>query len=130
MDPYLKFTLNGAICKTKTHNGGGKTPTWNDTLTFDNVSGDEIVNFTAWDKDDLKDDFIGEGTLSLAPIKKAVSYKDWVSIHHKGKEAGKIYLEATFISTDKAPKAGFAPAMAPGGYAPQPAYAPQPGYAP
>ena len=72
-------------------------------------------------------------------LKKAKVFKDWVTVHYKGKEAGKIYIEPSFIGGEKAPKTepaampmgypagvpGAYPA-APGGYPP----APVPGYAP
>ena len=47
---------------------------------------------TVWDKDLSNDDFIGEATISVAPLKKAKVFKDWVTVHYKGKEAGKILL--------------------------------------
>ena len=107
-------------------------------MTFD-CSGDEFIAMTVWDKDLSNDDFIGEATISVAPLKKAKVFKDWVTVHYKGKEAGKIYIEASFIGGEKAPKTepaampmgypagvpGAYPA-APGGYPP----APVPGYAP
>ena len=34
MDPYVKVKYDGQKYKTKVHNGGGKNPSWNDTLSF------------------------------------------------------------------------------------------------
>lgn len=71
MDPYVQFSINGQTQKTRPHNGAGKTPSWSETFTYD-VSGDEIIHMTVWDKDTMSSDFIGEAQFSASPIKKAV----------------------------------------------------------
>lgn len=34
MDPYIIFKVGETTQKTKVHSSGGKTPCWNDTITF------------------------------------------------------------------------------------------------
>lgn len=110
MDPYVEFLCNGVKQKTKTHFTGGKSPSWKDTITFD-CSKDDFVSMTVWDEDTLSaNDFIGEGQVPVAKITKAASgYKDWISIHYKGRESGKVYIEAHYISSAKAPVPGAYP---------------------
>lgn len=132
MDPYVTITGGDKKRKSKTHNGGGKNPTWNDTLTVKATS--DTITITVWDADIGKDDFVGSAVLDVTKMAYAGGLKDWVTLYHKGKEAGEIYLEISFL--DKKAGGGY------GGYggsqsyyqAPQPSYyapqapAPAPGY--
>ena len=126
MDPFIKFVLGSTTSKTKTHEGGGKKPNWNDTLTF-TVAKDTTLDILVYDEDPASDDLVGSTTVDLAPVMKSGSYKDWVTIHYKGKEAGQVFIEFFYVGEgggSKAEKpaaasAGGVPTM-PGGFAMMP----------
>ena len=52
-----------------------------------------------------KNDFIGEAAVPIRDIVKMDSYgyKDWVPIHYKGKESGKVFIEAHYLGGSKKP---------------------------
>lgn len=131
MDPYVTIQCGGDKAKSKTHNGGGKNPSWKDALSI--KAKDDTMTLTVWDKDVGKDDFVGSTAIDLNKIQMGGGVlKDWISIYHKGKEAGQVYCEITLTSKSSAHgsygamPAGYAPAAYPSaGYAPT-AYAPAP----
>ena len=149
MDPYCTIQCGSEKKKTKTHNGGGKNPTWSDAISIKAM--DDTMTLTVWDKDVGKDDYVGSASIDINKITYSGGLKDWVSIYHKGKEAGQVYVEISVAGSSSsyghaapgyaAPPTYYAPpapaypggyASAPGGYAPAPGgYAPAPGgYAP
>ena len=132
MDPYVVLMCGGEKKKSKTHNGGGKNPIWNQSLTLKYV--DTNMTVQVWDKDTTSDDFVGGGAIDLSAAAVSGGLKDWVSIQYKGKDAGQVYLEISFTTDKAAAMPTYAPATAPAtsyyaAPAPAPAYAP-PGYAP
>ena len=66
MDPYVVCIVGQEKKRTKTHQGGGKKPNWTDTLTFSSQS--QLMKVQVYDDDFGKDDFVGEGTVNLAPL--------------------------------------------------------------
>ena len=98
MDPYVKVQVGSTIKKTKTHSDGGKTPSWTDALTLDITGTEDSVTLTVYDEDIGKDDFVGSGVLMLSGLLKTGSYKDWLSLQYKGKEAGELYVEVTLMA--------------------------------
>jgi hypothetical protein len=93
-DPYCILTLgsSGVKClvegsslgkerfKTKVHNGGGQRPVWNETHTFNlkNMKLDSHLKVKFYDKDTIKDDYIGLATINLEQLllhdKKGIQY--------------------------------------------------------
>jgi hypothetical protein len=106
--------------KTKTHNSGGKTPSWNETLKF-KVNGQNFISITVYDEDLTKNDHVGSCIYSLENLFYNKKDKDWIDIFHKNKKAGQVYLEFDFMTEDDmhatyagdpyaAPKMTYAPA--------------------
>jgi hypothetical protein len=134
MDPYVTVQCGTEKKKTKTHSSGGKNPSWTDALSL--KVKDDTMTITVWDEDIGKDDFVGSTALDLNKISSSGGLKDWITIYHKGKEAGQVYLEITLA--DKKADYGYsygAPGYAPTApttyYAPPaPAPAPAPMYYP
>ncbi|CAI2374418.1 unnamed protein product [Moneuplotes crassus] len=127
MDPFIKFKCGSQKKKTKTHNSGGKNPRWNDVITM-GCFGCKSLTITVYDEDTFSNDKVGTYTLPISEIQAQGIYKDWIKLMYKGKVAGELYLEITYM--DKTPggsSVGGAPAM----YAPFPGsagmYAPPPG---
>jgi hypothetical protein len=73
-------TLGKERYKTKVHNGGGQHPVWNESHTFNlkNMKLDSHLKVKLYDKDTIKDDYIGVATINLEELllhdKKGVKY--------------------------------------------------------
>jgi hypothetical protein len=73
--------------QTKVHNGAGQHPIWNEThsLSLKNMKLDTDMEVRIYDKDTLKDDYIGLGRITLGELirfdKKGVQY---LPVHKKG----------------------------------------------
>jgi len=147
MDPYVTLKCGGKEKKTKTDSNAGKYPKWKDCITLDVKSQD--LTITVYDKDTFSDDKIGTKTIDVEQIRQKGGMKDWVDLMYKGKVAGEIYLEISYVGHDSGKSkmgsstGGVHPgggvydhstpsahqyAPAPGGYAPAPGYAPTPSY--
>jgi hypothetical protein len=55
--------------KSKVHQGGGKNPQWTDTFQFQ-AMGNQFMKLELYDRDILKDDFIGQGSFNLTQLYK------------------------------------------------------------
>ena len=97
MDPYCKIWLENEIKKTKTHQDGGKYPSWNDTFTFQRNL-ECLLYLEVWDEDTISaDDLIGETTISLSEVFEKKKTQIWYTISYKGKDAGKVLISLEFI---------------------------------
>ena len=136
MEPYCKLKYDGVKQKTKVHKSGGKTPSWDETFTYD-VTDCTILTIAIWDKDTFSNDEVGTAQLDVNTLKTHGGLTDWVKLQHKGKEVGEIYVEIMYVDKSGAKPGGVMPAPAPapvpipgghgghGGY-PVPAPAPMP----
>ena len=113
MDPFVTFQLGTTAQKTRTHESGGKTPCWSDTLSFNLTHTTELF-IRVMDEDTCSDDMVGETRLNLDPIISKGTFKDWVTIHYKGKEAGQIFMEILYMPEGgHKPVSSMPPATAP-----------------
>lgn len=110
MDPYVKFIVGGQTQKTAVCNGGGKFPSWTETITFRRGT-EDLINVEVWDKDPSNDDLVGQGAIAFSTITNAANnFNGWVDLSYKGKGAGKILISAQFFpdaSTTKVQLGGF-----------------------
>ncbi|CAI2375321.1 unnamed protein product [Moneuplotes crassus] len=130
MDPFIKFECGGQKKKTKTHHSGGKNPTWDDCITMDAFGCKNLI-ITVYDEDVFSNDKIGTYSIPISTIQAHGVFKDWVKLMYKGKIAGELYLEITYMDSKPAPHTfGSTSAMyasSPAMYAPSPAlYSPPP----
>lgn len=98
MDPYVKVTMGGQIYKTRTAKNQGKTPTWNQTFTFDYV-GESTIRFQVFDNDVMSDDYIGMADVALLPILSSPgrTYASEIELSRdKGKFAGNLRATIQF----------------------------------
>ena len=82
MDPYVNFQLAaGANVRSKwrckTHNGGGKNPSWNDRHNFDVVEGDDRIQAQVYDEDSASDDLIGSTSIDLNTVFQRGMRDEW-----------------------------------------------------
>lgn len=97
MDPYCKITLGHKVAKTKTSKNSGKSPNWQDSLSF-NIKGQSQFHIALYDRDWLtRDDFIGETTINLLEVYNKSHITEWYNLNRKGKNAGKIMIVLEFI---------------------------------
>lgn len=91
MDPYVKVKYDGKKHKTQVHSGGGKNPSWNDTLSF-KASDCSLIHISVWDEDTASsNDMVGEAQIDLKAIMTQKAFADWIKLTYKGKEAGELW---------------------------------------
>lgn len=61
-------------------------------FSIDNREKDEIF-FEVLDKDPLKSDLIGHGTLEVAKVSEKGGTNGWFDIKFKGTSAGKVHMD-------------------------------------
>eukprot|EP00826_Nyctotherus_ovalis_P003991 TRINITY_DN1082_c0_g1_i1.p3 TRINITY_DN1082_c0_g1~~TRINITY_DN1082_c0_g1_i1.p3 ORF type:complete len:213 (-),score=68.69 TRINITY_DN1082_c0_g1_i1:100-738(-) len=99
MDPYVKLQLGNQNFRTKTHTDAGKTPSWFDVFEFVRTN-EEVLNLHVYDEDTIKDDLVGSAVLELKDIciPGKDLYSDSITLTHKNKKAGELYLEINFYA--------------------------------
>eukprot|EP00519_Triparma_laevis_P003355 CAMPEP_0182506790 /NCGR_PEP_ID=MMETSP1321-20130603/21932_1 /TAXON_ID=91990 /ORGANISM="Bolidomonas sp., Strain RCC1657" /LENGTH=2200 /DNA_ID=CAMNT_0024712587 /DNA_START=158 /DNA_END=6756 /DNA_ORIENTATION=- len=103
-DPYLQFKSESLIkehgsfdVRSKTHNGGGKTPQWSNEKLTVSVADHETVEVLCYDDDMGGDDFIGSGKISLTDVYKTGFVNRWIPlVDKKKKPAGEV--QVTFVA--------------------------------
>jgi hypothetical protein len=133
-DPYIKLMMDLETVVSKTHNNGGKNPTWNQTLFLNIIPGQTVLKVECWDSDAASDDFIGGAVINLDPVLRAGSQDLWVDLRtQSGSNAGQVRLVIYFKSKAVAVPTQFGgqtPYATPGQPMPQQFYAPPPMGAP
>jgi len=94
-DPYCQFTIGGDKVKGQVCKSGGKHPVWYDSITIP-ASSQTLCLVEVKDKDLIKDDKMGSCEIDLRQIQNQGVTKQWYPLHHRGKPAGELLLEATF----------------------------------
>lgn len=114
MDPFIQLRCDSQTKRSKTCYGGGKNPTFNDTITFNIIDGVNQVHLDVFDEDTMSNDHIGIATVDLDKAFKTNTDDLWVPIRRpkSGKPAGEVRLVIYFK-----PRQAGAPAPTP-----QPAY--------
>jgi len=99
-DPFCTATIKGEKLKTKTHEKGGRNPTWEQALLFNlkGVDAKECVHIQCWDEDLLSNDKIGRADVPLKYLfesaweKKDGSWFQLVDFENFKKIAGYVRL--------------------------------------
>jgi hypothetical protein len=128
-DPYCVLTLGSSgpkslmegsqwgkdTWKTKVHNGGGQHPVWNESHTFNlkNMKLDSHLKVKLYDKDTIKDDYLGVATINLEELllhdKQGVKYYPLFKKTMMTKEQtplGQVGIAATFNCTEIPQRSG------------------------
>jgi hypothetical protein len=95
MDPYVKISSGPSDFRSKTHQNGGKFPSWKDEFTMYR-RGETLIHLEVWDEDSVKkDDLVGDTDIPLAETFSKGKTQNWYTLSYDGKDAGKIlvYLE-------------------------------------
>mmetsp|Transcript_22784 Transcript_22784/g.19803 ORF Transcript_22784/g.19803 Transcript_22784/m.19803 type:complete len:100 (-) Transcript_22784:104-403(-) len=98
MDPYCVLLCNDQRVKTKVCKKGGKNPKWSETFIL-NASTEHVITIRIRDKEAFaKDELIAEGQLPVLKIAQLGKIGEWVPVFYKGKPAGNVLIEATFVA--------------------------------
>ncbi|CAO1617448.1 unnamed protein product [Sympodiomycopsis kandeliae] len=130
-DPFAVLSIETEKQKTKPDKRGGQHPTWDEQLHFeiyDDVedvltnkkddsmgksssskvssaaSGKKILKVACYADDNREPEFIGEGLVDLTGVLKTGEFDEWVTIRHKDRYCGEVYLELTFFSSGPRPR--------------------------
>ena len=98
MDAYCKVQVGDQIQKTSVAHNTGKSPSWEDKLTFTTSNENDQVHISVFDKDTFSsDDYIADAWIPLVDAHMTGDSDEWFSLHHKGKDAGKIMVCIDFV---------------------------------
>ena len=70
MDPWCQVTTAYQKVRTRTMDGAGKTPKWETTFSIKVYNDQEIIKFSVFDEDVMKNDTVGEETYKIHQIMK------------------------------------------------------------
>eukprot|EP00826_Nyctotherus_ovalis_P037170 TRINITY_DN3375_c0_g1_i6.p2 TRINITY_DN3375_c0_g1~~TRINITY_DN3375_c0_g1_i6.p2 ORF type:complete len:151 (+),score=44.81 TRINITY_DN3375_c0_g1_i6:856-1308(+) len=106
MDPFVRVKVGDQTFTSGVHKKGGKTPSWSDVFEYARKT-EEKITFEVLDKDKLKDDLVGAGSLDIAKIcgKSQKSCSEVVKIYYKDKESGELAVDIDFYP-DSSSKGG------------------------
>mmetsp|Transcript_3654 Transcript_3654/g.4882 ORF Transcript_3654/g.4882 Transcript_3654/m.4882 type:complete len:143 (+) Transcript_3654:24-452(+) len=105
MDPYCVIESRMQKFKTRTLQGAGKTPRWNQAFDFDvKYIGDDIF-IKVFDEDVAASDLVGEATYKISSLCVGNGIDEWFPIQFKGKQSGQVHLKSTWKPGNKANKA-------------------------
>ena len=96
MDPYCQLEYQGKKMKTRTHNGGGKHPVWNDTLSIVPMNFSDEIKLHVNDEDVGTDDKVGSCMIKISSLVIGSGIQDWFNIHHKGKQVGRVLIQTRY----------------------------------
>ena len=91
-DPFAIFELDGQKFQTKTIDGGGKKPVWNEETTFKVANTASQMSVTIYDEDNFSNDLNCQGTIALLKICVPGGTDEWHELQHEGKTVGRIHL--------------------------------------
>ena len=88
MDPYCIIEVREQKFRTRTMDGAGKTPKWNQAFDIDvRYIGDDMT-IKVMDEDVTSSDTIGTATIKCSALCAGTGIDDWFPIAYKGKQAG------------------------------------------
>ena len=98
MDPYCKILIaeSEQSFKTETLDGGGKTPVWDETFTFEVKSLTDDLTLVVQEADPVNDDEVGQIKIKLTELCADASIDDWFTITYEGESAGQVHLKSTW----------------------------------
>ena len=93
MDPYITIETRMQKLKTKTMQGAGKTPKWDQMFDIDVKYIGDDMKVQCWDEDVTSSDLIGETTIKLSALCVNGGLDEWYNIGFKGKQSGSVHLK-------------------------------------
>ena len=88
MDPYCIIEVREQKFRTRTIDGAGKTPKWNQAFEIDvRYIGDDMT-IKVMDEDVTSSDTVGTATIKCSALCSGSGIDEWFQINFKGKSAG------------------------------------------
>eukprot|EP00954_Amorphochlora_amoebiformis_P014262 1116168-Amorphochlora_amoeboformis.AAC.1 len=110
-NPYVYMTFCGTTKRTAVHKKGGINPSWNETVQWDikdcGNEPDEHIVLKVYDKEMIKDDFLGETHLPLSLLTSHQNKRIWWRLFQDRKRnfyKGEILLDIEWNGTGGYPK--------------------------
>ncbi|PWN21450.1 hypothetical protein BCV69DRAFT_248048, partial [Microstroma glucosiphilum] len=131
-DPFAVLSIGEEKQRTKPDKRGGQHPNWDEQLHFEIYDDAEdvitesdstgaksgasssssvvkkptkkMLKVACYADDSKEPDFIAEGLVDLTDVLKTGEFDEWVTIRHKDRYCGEVYLELTFFSAAPRPK--------------------------
>ena len=105
MDPFVCIAYREFRCRTKTMDGAGMTPVWNEEIEIDvKYIGDDI-KLTVKDENVTDDDLIGETEIKVSALCFPGGIDDWWHIAWRGKKVGELRMKGDWTPTGTDPVA-------------------------
>lgn len=112
MDPFCIIESRMQKFRTRTLQGAGKTPRWQQAFDFEvKYIGDDIF-IKVMDEDVTASDLVGETTFKISSLCVGNGIDEWFPIQFKGKQSGQVHLKSTWKPGNKATKQHAASATA------------------
>ena len=103
MTPYVVFTLGTRKGKSRISRGGGKTPTWSDSIAL-HRSNEDMLYIEIWDDETFgRNELIAVGEVPIAKIFNSYGHhiNEWVNVFYQQRPAGHLNLDLTFQPTNQ-----------------------------
>ena len=108
MDPYITIETRMQKLKTKTMQGAGKTPKWDQMFDIDVKYIGDDMKVQCWDEDVTSSDLIGETTIKLSALCVNGGLDEWYNISFKGKQSGSVHLKGQWTPAKQGGAGGHA----------------------
>ena len=96
MDPWVNIETRHQKLRTRTLNGAGKTPKWDQAFDVDVKYIGDDMNITVYDEDVTTNDLVGKTVIKLSALCVNNGLDDWFPIHYKGKQSGQLHLKGVW----------------------------------
>lgn len=93
MDPYVVIETRHQKLKTRTLDGAGKTPKWDQVFDIDVKYIGDDMKVTVYDEDITASDLVGQNTIKISSLTANGGIDDWFPIQYRGKQSGQIHLK-------------------------------------
>jgi len=93
MDPFVVIETRQQKLKTKTMQGAGKTPKWDQIFDIDVKYIGDDMKLQVFDEDVTSSDLVGETTIKLSSLCVNGGLDEWYTIGFHGKQSGTVHLK-------------------------------------
>jgi len=93
MDPFVVIETRQQKLKTKTMQGAGKTPKWDQIFDIDVKYIGDDMKLQVFDEDVTASDLVGETTIKLSSLCVNGGLDEWYTIGYQGKQSGTVHLK-------------------------------------
>ncbi|TNV83345.1 hypothetical protein FGO68_gene2056 [Halteria grandinella] len=96
MDPFVQIEYKAIKNRTKTIEGGGTKPIWNDTFEIQIQNLHDDMKLACYDEDLFNNDLIGEAIFHTSLLCSHELTRKWLPIKYHGQKSGLILMESQY----------------------------------